>query len=173
MYKFMKLKIQTKWTVILRVNHLNQKKSYSTPLIITVCIPLMSRVHKNIQQAREMIFCDSTSCLEKYNCCLFVFSTSSPCGGLPLRVAITSDEKERTIKKALQWLLKVSPEDSFYGSKNGPKVVMTNDCNIERAAISQTWPNAHLLLCVFQFLQSNWTWLHEGKNKIKMNIELF
>ncbi len=144
-----------------------KKICYSTPLIITACTPLMSRVHKNIQQAREMIFCDSTSCLEKYNCSLFVFSTSSPCGGRPLGVAITSDEKERTIKKALQLLLKVLPEGSFYGSKNGPKVVMTDDSNTEKAAISQTWPNAHLLLCVFHFLQSNWTWLHEGKNKIK------
>ena len=137
------------------------------PLIITACTPLMSRVHKNVKQAREMIFCDSTSCLEKYNCSQFIFSTSSPCRGLLLGVAITSDEKESTIKKALQLLLKVLPEGSFYGSKNGPKVVMTDDSNTEREAISQTWPNAHLLLCVFHFLQSHWTWLYEGKNKIK------
>ena len=64
-------------------------------------------------------------------------------------------------------MLKVLPEGSFYGSKNGPKVVMTDDSNIEREAISQTWPNAHLLLCVFHFLQSHWTWLYEGKNKFK------
>ena len=144
-----------------------KKISSSIPLIITACTPLMSRVHKNVKQAREMIFCDSTSCLEKYNCSLFIFSTSSPCGGLPLGVAITSDEKESTIKKALQLLLKVLPGGSFYGSKNGPKVVMTDDSNTEREAISQTWPNAHLLLCVFHFLQSHWTWLYEGKNKIK------
>ena len=92
--------------------------------------------------------------------------TSSPCGGLPLGDAITSDENERTIKNFLQLLLKVLPEGSFYGSKNGPKVVITDYSNTKRAAISQTWPNAHLLLCVFHFLQSNWTWLHEGKNKI-------
>ena len=61
-----------------------KKISSSIPLIITACTPLMSRVHKNVKQAREMIFCDSTSCLEKYNCSLFIFSTSSPCGGLPL-----------------------------------------------------------------------------------------
>ena len=38
---------------------------------------------------------------------------------------------------------------------------------IQREQQSQTWPNAHLLLCVFHLLQSNWTWLHEGKNKTK------
>ena len=45
--------------------------------------------------------------------------------------------------------------------------MMTDDSNTERVAISQTWPNVHLLLCVFHFLQPNWIWLHEGKNKIK------
>ncbi len=44
---------------------------------------------------------------------------------------------------------------------------MIDDSNTERAEIAQTWPHAHLLLCVFHFSQSNWTWLHDGKNKIK------
>ena len=86
-----------------------KKKKITTtePLIITACTPLMSRVHQSVQQAREIVFCDSTSCLEKYNCSLFIISTSSPAGGLPLGVAITSDEKKNTIIKALQSLLGV------------------------------------------------------------------
>ena len=42
------------------------KRRSAQPLIIAACTPLMARVHKNIQQAGEMVFCDSTSCLEKY-----------------------------------------------------------------------------------------------------------
>jgi hypothetical protein len=136
------------------------------PLIITACTPVMARVHRKIKQAGEMIFCDSTSCLEKYNCSLFILSTSSPAGGLPLGVAITSDEKETTVKNALKSLLKILPEGSFYNQKNGPQVIMTDDSSTERAALSNVWPNARLLLCTFHFLQRRWTWLYDAKNKI-------
>ena len=114
-----------------------------------------------------MIFCDSTSCLEKYNCSLFIISTSSSAGGLPLGVAITSDEKQTTVKAALQSLLKVLPESAFYGNKHGPNVIMTDDSSTERNALSEVWPRANLLLCTFHFLQRRWTWLFDGKNKIK------
>jgi len=55
-------------------------------LILVAFIPLMACVHKMIQQSGEMMFCDSTSCLEKYNFTLFILSTSSPAGELPLAV---------------------------------------------------------------------------------------
>lgn len=143
-----------------------KKMSTTKPLIITACTPLMARVHQNVQQAGELIFCDSTSCLEKYNCSLFILSTSSPAGGLPLGVAITSDEKKNTIKKALQLLLGVLPQGAFYGKK-GPQVVMIDDSATEREAISQIWPRAYVLLCSFHFLQRRWTWLYDSKNKIE------
>ena len=144
-----------------------KKRTCSQPLIITTCTPLMARVHKNVKQSGEMIFCDSTSCLKKYNCSLFVFSTSSTAGGLPLGVAITSDEKECTVFNALKLLLEVLPGKAFYGRKEGPEIVMTDDSSTEREALSKIWPNARLLLCIFHFLQGHWTWLHDGKNKIK------
>ena len=144
-----------------------KKLSHSKPLIITACTPLMARVHSHVQQAREMIFCDSTSCLEKYNCSLFIISTSSSAGGLPLGVAITSDEKQSTITRALQSLLKIVPEGSFYGSKEGPAVIMTDDSAVARSALAQVWPKSNLLLCTFHFLQRRWTWLFDSKNKIK------
>ena len=143
------------------------KKRHSQPLIITACTPLMARVHENIQQSGEMIFCDSTSCLEKYNCSLFIISTSSSAGGLPLGVTITSDEKQLTIKAAFQQLLQVVPKASFYGNKDGPRLIMTDDSGTEREALSEVWPKAKLLLCTFHFLQRRWTWLFDSKNKIK------
>ena len=45
------------------------KRKNSQPLIIAACTPLMARVHQSIRQAEELIFCDSTSSLERYNCC--------------------------------------------------------------------------------------------------------
>ena len=65
------------------------------------------------------------------------------------------------------FLLRILPEGSFYGHKEGPKIVMTDDSITEREAISQIWPKSRLLLCLFHFLQRRWTWLFDGKNKIK------
>ena len=43
---------------------------------------------------------------------------------------------------------------------------MTDDFTVERNALQKVWPNARLLLCTFHFLQSKWTWLHNGQNHI-------
>ena len=82
-------------------------------------------------------------------------------------MAITSDEKESTVFNALKLLLEVLPGKAFYGRKEGPEIVMTDDSSTEREALSKIWPNARLLLCIFHFLQGHWTRLHDGKNKIK------
>ncbi len=125
---------------------------------------LMSRVHQNIQQSREMIFCDSTSSLDRFNTSLFVLSTSNAIGGLPLGVIITSDEEQRTISQGLDLLKTVLPTNCFYesGSDNGPSIIMTDDSCAERNALHEAWPNSNLLLCTFHFLQRNWTWLHDN-----------
>lgn len=103
------------------------------PMIITICTPLMSRVHQHIRQASELVFCDSTSSLDRFNASLFIFSTSYPTGGLPLAAMITSDEQENAIKQGLEMIKDVVPENAFYGcgSDQGPAVVMTDDCTAE------------------------------------------
>ena len=145
-------------------HHHNREK----PMIIAICTPLMGRVHKHIQQAGEMVFCDSTSTLDRFNTSLFILSTSHPSGGMPLAVMITSDEKEETILQGLNMLKKVLPKEAFCGRgvKQGPTVTMTDDSLAERNALHSVWPGTQLLLCVFHFLQAKWTWLHDGQNRI-------
>ena len=144
------------------------KRERSQPMIIAVCTPIMTRVHQTIQQAGEMVFCDATSSLDRFNSSLFILSTSNAAGALPLGVIITSDEQEDTIQQGLQLLNKVVPEGAFYGrgSRQGPAIVMTDDSFAERNALHSVWPQTKLLLCVFHFLQRNWTWLHDGTNQI-------
>lgn len=43
---------------------------------------------------------------------------------------------------------------------------MIDDSSAERGAITKCWPQVRVLLCTFHFLQQQWTWLYEGKNKI-------
>ena len=138
------------------------KREREVPMVLAMCTPLMSRVHQFIQQSGELVFCDSTSTLDRFNTSLFVISTSHTCGGLPLGAIITSDEQEETITQGLQLLQqKVLPEEAFYkrGRKEGPALIMTDDSSAERNALHQVWPHARLLLCVFHFLQCKWTWL--------------
>ena len=81
---------------------------------------------------------------------------------------ITSDEQESTIRQGLEMVKEVIPSDAFYGcgTERGPSIVMTDDSTAERNALQKVWPNARLLLCTFHFLQSKWTWLHNGQNHI-------
>ncbi len=83
------------------------------PMIIVVCTPLMACVHQNIQQTGEMVFCDATSSLNRFNSSLFLISTSSAAGGLPLGVIFTSDEEEDTVRQGLQLLTEVVPDGAF------------------------------------------------------------
>ena len=145
------------------------------PFILAACTPLMARVHRNVMQSAEIVFCDATASLDRYNTALFILSTCHPAGGLPLGVVMISDEKEESITKGFQLLMETIPSDSFIrkGDHGGPTVVMTDDSNTEKHALKTVWPNAVQLLCIFHFLQRRWTWLYEGKNKISNQDKSF
>ena len=129
----------------------------------------MSRAHKQVCQAGEIVFCDATSSLDRFNTSLFILSTTHSCSGVPLAVVMTSDECEQTVTQAMETVKQVLPPDAFYGSgpSGGPAAFMIDDSIVEQAALSKCWPSARLLLCTFHFLQRRWTWLYEGKNRIQ------
>ena len=93
--------------------------------------------------------------------------THSPVGALPLGVIITSDETTSTLIQAFDLFKLCLPDNSFYGKGiNGPTVFMTDNCSELREALSKSWPNAKLLLCVFHLMQQVWRWLFERKHNI-------
>ena len=51
-------------------------------LILSICTPLMSRVHET-RQAGEMAFMDSSGSLARYSYPVFFMYTHHPCGALP------------------------------------------------------------------------------------------
>lgn len=73
------------------------KRERHEPLILALCTPLMARVHTTVPQSAEIMFCDSTSSLDRFNMSLFILSTCHPVGRIPLGILMTSDEKEQTI----------------------------------------------------------------------------
>lgn len=118
------------------------------PLILVICTPLMARAHATIPQSAEIMFCDCTSSLDRFNTSLFILSTCHPAEGIPLGILMTSDEKEETIQAALQMLRDVLPKNAFYGNgvQKGPAVVMTDDSMTENGTLKTMWPMSSQLL---------------------------
>ena len=135
----------------------------TTPLILALCFPLMSRAHQFVQQSGDIVFCDATSSLDRYNTSLFLLSTTTPAGAVPLGAILTSDEKETTIEQGMKMLKSLLPQNAFFGegSERGPSVIMTDDSSPERDVLSTTF-----LLCTFHFLQWRWTRLWDAKNGV-------
>ena len=83
---------------------------YEQPLVLAICTPLMARTHQLIQQTSELVHCDSTASLDRYNSPTFILSTATAAGGIPLGVVITSGESEDVITEALTSLKAILPE---------------------------------------------------------------
>ena len=86
-----------------------------TPFILSLCTPLMARIHETICQAGEMTFCDCTSYLDHFNTALSVSSTAHCASGMPLGVILSSDEREETLAQGLEMLKSILPEKAFFG----------------------------------------------------------
>ena len=138
------------------------------PLVLAIVTPLMARTHIHIPQAKEIVFVDSTASLDRFSSPTFIMSTASSAGGIPLGVVITSSEGTQILKAAFSYLKAIMPEGCFYGNgcKKGPAIILTDDSTSERQALQTTWPEANMLLCLFHYLQSWWTWLWEKRNGI-------
>ena len=144
------------------------EKSAFVSLIIVIVTPLMARVHKSVQHSGELVFVDSTSNLDEHNLRFFMLCTHSVAGGLPLGIILMSDEKEDTQKEALRMFKECLPSCAFYnrGITLGLQVFLTDNNFEERSALTSSWPNASLLLCVFHLLQAVWRWLVDKENNI-------
>ena len=73
----------------------------STPMILAMCTPIMRRAHQYVQQSRDVVFLDATSSFDRHNTSIFLMSTITPVGAVPLGVFVMSDEQEETITKGL------------------------------------------------------------------------
>lgn len=76
-----------------------KKVNCAKPFILALCTPLMARVHKNVLQSAELIFCDSTSSLDRFNVSLFILSTAHPAGGLPIGLVMKRKVLSKRVSK--------------------------------------------------------------------------
>lgn len=66
-----------------------KKELSNKPLLLVLLTPLMARAHQEIQQASEIVFCNSTASLDTS---IFILSTASTASGISLAIMLTSDE---------------------------------------------------------------------------------
>lgn len=78
----------------------NNDTKQEKPLIISICTPMMPRVHK-LRQAGEMAFMDASGSLDRHNNPVYFMCTHHPSGALPLAVWIPSSQSEATLKSCL------------------------------------------------------------------------
>lgn len=110
---------------------------------------------------------DSTGTVDRDGSRIFILSTTSECGSLPLAIIITSSETCDLVSAGLLLLKEIMGDTIFYGNIEGPKIFMTDDSAVGRAAIESLWPKSTCLLSIFHVLQSVWRWLIKSKNGIK------
>jgi hypothetical protein len=137
-------------------------------IVISICTPLMKRIHRLVRGSGELIFVDAGGNMDRQNARVFLMLTHSTAGGLPLGVLIVSDERQSTVTRALN-LFNTMLDDSCFGGKGlaGPNLIMTDDSSAERNALSSVYPTSTLLLCSFHVLQAYWRYLWDSKNGIK------
>ena len=139
----------------------------SKNVIIVLCTPLMRRVHSMVPESAEIVFVDSSGNCDRTNSRVFLILTHSAIGGLPLGVMMTSSESQSVITAGLQLLKSILPEDAFFRrGELGPQVVMTDDCQALRQALSECYPQTTPILCVFHILQAMWRWLWDAHNVV-------
>ena len=97
-------------------------------LILSICTPLMSRVHET-RQAGEMAFMDSSGSLARYNNPVFFMYTHHPCGALPHGVQVTSSQSQPCLENCLEKLKFILQRHAFGGKgpQKGPDIFMTDD----------------------------------------------
>ena len=131
----------------------NEEGNEFTTLIVVVVTPLMYCVQKKIQQSGEIVFLDVTSNLREHHSKFFSMCTYSVAGGLPLAAFFTSDQRESTLKHALQLVKECLPEHVFYGRgvQAGPQVFLTDNKLEERVLFLSFGLNLSSFCVFFMF----------------------
>ena len=120
---------------------------------LAICTPIMSRAHRYVCQASELVFMNATSSLELPY--FFILSTRLAAGTIPLGVFVVSDESASTITASLDLLKSIMPSGAFYGCgcETGPELILIDEQSAQCEALRQVWPGTRQLFCLFHYLQ--------------------
>ena len=126
--------------------------------IAAICTPLMSRLHCDSRTAGDVLFVVTTSNLDRGNAYLTNLFITTPMGGMPVGMIVSEKEDADSIICGLELYKSICPDGAFYGKKS-PSVIITDDSQSIRKALSMAYPSSVLLLCLFHVCQAMWRWL--------------
>ncbi|XP_038067768.1 uncharacterized protein LOC119737460 [Patiria miniata] len=135
-------------------------------VLVAICSKLMKRVINNVPEGHEVVIVDRCGTGDRDNLKVYLLLTHSGVGGLPVGCLITTSESTSAVKAALEMYKNLIPCGAF-NNGSGPKIIMTEDCEALRNALSEVFPESVMLLCIFHMLQSAWRWLRDRKKKIE------
>ena len=105
-----------------------------------------------LEQAKEIVFVDTTSSCDNTRSSLTFLLTESTAGALPLGAIITQGQSEPEFEVGFQLLQKLMGPKAFCGF-DSPRVFMKDDCQQLAQALSAVWPDSNQRLCRFHILQ--------------------
>lgn len=59
----------------------------------------MKRAHRQLREAREVVFVDATTCVDQLNTAVIPLLCAGPAGAVPLAVLFVSSQDEATLTK--------------------------------------------------------------------------
>lgn len=133
---------------------------------IALMTPLMKRTART-PLAGDICFLDSSGKMDKYDCRVFLLMVTSPIGGLPVGVFITTNESEEAITQGLDLHRSLLDSECFGGrGTHGPQIFMTDYSDAEINSLAKIYPSASLFLCIFHVLAAVWKWLRDAENLV-------
>ena len=142
------------------------------PFAVVVLTLLMKRAH-DIEFARHIVFCDSTSSCDADQHSITFFLTPCPAGAVPLGIVITKGQTDESYYSGFTLFKNTLSEavgSHAFGHQGYPDIFLTDNCSAEIKALKMVWPKSENQLCKFHVLQAVWRWLCDSKNGISSDI---
>ena len=135
----------------------------ANPFCVGIFTPIMKRAH-NLPNAKEIVFCDTTSSCDPQHHSVTFLLTTCPVGAAPLGVLITQGQSTEVYTAAFR-LVKNNISNAL-ANRGYPTTFITDNSKAEIDSLNSVWPESQHLLCIFHVLQAVWRWLWDSKNGI-------
>lgn len=107
--------------------------------------------------------------MDRYDCRVFMLLTHRAAGGLPVGCLIVTSESIGLHYPGIKTVLyrRHTKRCLFWPWHTWPLCFLSHDSEAERQSLAAVFPDATLILCVFNLLLAVWRFLWEGKNHIR------
>lgn len=131
---------------------------------VIICTPLMRRISDNniFRQDKNSVMLESYGFLDKKRPRIYLFSTSTIAGYLPLACILVDQENDQTFENAVQKL-----SEDFPTIFSSSFTFLTDSGDIKKVqSLKKVWPDVVVSQSQVSFSKFIWTWLTNKRNEI-------